>query len=383
MQRKTLITGTIVALACAAIATALWTGSSINPMQSLHPAVPAPYLTIAIDRGSITRVINASGTLNPVNVVQVGTQASGRIVELYVDFNSKVDKGQLLAQIDRSAAQADLEASLANLRKLQANLSLYEAELRRSAQLIAQGYVSQSEHDQALERRDGARAALEQQQATIKRQQLNIEYTRIVSPVSGTILSREVAVGQTVQASFSAPVLFRIAQDLRQMQIEASIPEADIGGLTIGQRVEFSVDAFAERSFTGRVRQVRNNYSVQQNVVTYSVIIDASNEDQVLRPGMTAYLRIDVDRRDQALRIPNAALRYATSQETTASAPSRGASTRPIYRLGADGSAQRIEVNTGLSDSAFTELRDTSLREGDTLIIGVRPASGFKGPKIL
>jgi HlyD family secretion protein len=383
MQRKTLIIGAILAVVGAGITIALWSGSFINPMHSLR-APPAPsYLTIAIDRGSITRVINASGTLNPVNVVQVGTQASGRIVELHADFNSKVAKGQLLAQIDRAAAQADLEASSANLRKLQANLSLYEAELRRTAQLVAQGYVSQSEHDQALERRDGARAALDQQQATIKRLQLNIEYTRIVSPVAGTILSREVAVGQTVQASFSAPVLFRIAQDLRQMQIEASIPEADIGGLKIGQQVEFSVDAFADRRFKGHIRQVRNNYTVQQNVVTYGVIIDANNDDQILRPGMTAYLRIEVDRRDQVLRIPNAALRYATSQLTEVSTRTGASSTRPVYRLASDGSAERLEVSTGLADSAFTELQGTSLREGETLIIGLRPEGGFKGPKIL
>jgi HlyD family secretion protein len=347
------------------------------------------WLTQAVERGAIRRTISASGTLGAVNLVQVGTQVSGTIAKLGVDFNDQVQPGQLLAQIDTTALDAELAQTRAQRTSAQASLELARTQAARQQGLFDQGYVSRADVDSAQANLRSAQAALAQQSAAVQRAEFNRRNAEIRSPVAGTVIAREVSVGQTVAASLNTPVLFRIAQDLREMQIEASIAEADVGLLREQQPVRFTVDAFPDRVFEGRVRQIRNNHQVQQNVVTYTAVIGARNDDLALRPGMTGYVSVTVGERNDVLRAPNAALRFtpaAAAAGAAASSPAnRGdaaANRRVVWRDAGSGAPQPVEVTLGLADGRWTEIVGGALQPGDRLVVGERKAAGSFGPRI-
>ena len=296
------------------------------------------YFTTKADRGEIRQVVEATGTINAVTTVQVGSQVSGTISRLNADFNSRVKKGQVVAQIDPSLfqgallqakadlanAKANLVASQANLEKAQATAVQTKADYERTSGLAKEGVMSQQQLDLAKANADSADAAVaaakatitqaiaqaQQKQAAVTVAQTNLDYTTIHAPIDGTVIARSVDVGQTVAASLQAPTLFTIAQDLTKMQVYASTDESDVGMIHTGQVVTFKVDAFPKDSFTGTVSQVRLNATTVQNVVTYNTIIDFDNPQMKLFPGMTAYITIPVADASNALRVPNGALRY-------------------------------------------------------------------------
>ncbi len=357
-----------------------WLGRS----RASSDAAAAPrYLTQAADRGDIRRIVNATGTLSPVNLVQVGTQVSGTVRRLHADFNSAVRQGALLAELDTVALEAELAQAEAQLRSAESSLVLARTRHARSRSLFEQGFVARSEVEEAAASQEAALASVDQMQATVRRARNTRSMAEIRSPVSGTVVSREVSVGQTVAASLQTPVLFRIAQDLREMQIEMNVSEADVGQMREGLPVRFTVDAFPDRSFSGTVHQIRNNHQLQQNVVTYTVVVRSRNDDLILRPGMTAYVAVAVSEVLQAVRVPNAALRYEPAAATPGgqtAAPS--SARRTVWRLGADGRAQAVEVHLGIADSRHTQLVSGALQVGDALIVGEPAQGGFAGPRI-
>ena len=382
MTRSRRITLGLIVLAGAFLLTApavrRMAGGLPGPGSGAAPA----WLTQDVTRGDVSRSISASGTLNPVNQVSVGTQVSGTIKAIHVDYNSAVKAGQLLAELDTVALDADVASSEATVESARASLRLARAQRERNVGLYDKGYITRSELEQSDEKLDTAMATLNQQQAGALRSQHIRRNASIHSPVSGVVVSRDVSVGQTVQASFATPTLFKIAQDLRQMQIEASVAEADIGVVHEGQAAHFTVDAFPSQIRTGVVSQVRNNYALQQNVVTYTVVIRTRNDDLLLRPGMTAYVVLPVMARRDATLIPNAALRYKGPGRTGSTAPLAGDS-KTVWRL-RDGSVpEPVEVGIGITDGHRTELTVGTLRVGDRLVIGV-PANdrGPPGPRL-
>jgi len=269
--------------------------------------------TIAI--GKLSQTVSANGTLNPVTLVNVGTQVSGRVKTLYVDFNDHVEQDQILAELDDSLLAAQLRQSEASLSSASASLDLARANEQRMRTLFAQEYVSRQELDQSVQALKTAQAQLRQAQAQFDKDRANLGYTIIRSPVSGVVVDRQVDVGQTVAASFQTPTLFKIAQDLSKMQIDSAFAEADVGNIRVGQPVRFNVDAFPDRSFQGEVKQIRLNPTTISNVVTYNVVVSVDNPEQILLPGMTAYVNITVARRDGVLLVPNAALRYRPAEK--------------------------------------------------------------------
>lgn len=285
------------------------------------------YKTVRADKGAIIKTVSSSGVVQPLQQVQVGTQVNGPIRNLYADFNSRVKEGDLIAQIDPSTyqarvtqAQANLTSSIANVRRVEASLSQSEKELERAREMSRRELISQSELDAAvasyyslLAQVEVAKASVEQSQASLNDAQINLSYTTIKSPISGIVISRNVDEGQTVVASLSAATLFIIANDLTKMQIQASVAESDIGKIALKQLVRFTVDAYPDNKFTGRVEQIRLMPTTVSNVVTYTVIINAENQDEKLLPGMTATLSFEVEKKDDVLRLPNAALRFTPS----------------------------------------------------------------------
>ncbi|CAG0998884.1 partial Macrolide export protein MacA, partial [Anaerolineae bacterium] len=293
------------------------------------------YRTVPVERGDIVKTVSANGTLNPVVLAMVGTQVSGVIIKLKADFNQRVEQGQVLAELDPALIKASLQQSLANLENYKAALALAELTERRTRALIERKYASQNELDQAVQAVQAAKAQLAVGEALVNKDRTNLGYTIIRSPVSGVVVSRNVDVGQTVAASFQTPTLFTIAQDLKEMQIYTTVAEADVGGIRVGQPVNFTVDAFPDRSFKGSVKQIRLNATSVQNVVTYNVVIDVDNPDGILLPGMTAFVGIVVEERHQALKLPLAALRFKPEEGKRES--KRGSEGKPagkaIYRL--------------------------------------------------
>jgi HlyD family secretion protein len=341
----------------------------------LSHAADNDLVTEAVTRGTISKTISATGTLNPVSLINVGANVSGTLTEVLVDYNDSIKAGQLLAQIDPLPYQAQVDQSEAALLGAQALLASAEIRQRRDQQLYGKGFLSAAALDESRYGLDGARAKVREAEATLRRDRANLGYTKIRSPVSGVVLSRQVSVGQTVASTFQTPVLFVVAQDLRKMLIEAAVSEADIGQVKDGQLAEFNVDAFPSKSYQGRVRQVRNNFTTLQNVVTYTVVIDTTNEDGLLRPGMTANVRIQVEKRDGVLRVPNAAFRYEPSKglATSRLAMSTGKGQRLLYRV-ADGKPAPILVTIGLTDGKMTEAMQSSLEEGDRVVVAERNA---------
>jgi HlyD family secretion protein len=289
-----------------------------------EPGAKAGYRTAKVDRGSVSVSISATGTLRALSTVDVGSQVSGQVLSVEVDFNDRVERGQVIARIDPANFQtrltqtdADLASARAGLVEAQSALRLAEAELKRKRDIEARKLISASEldiaqaaRDQAAARVGSAQAAVKQRTAAVEDAQLDVDYTVIKSPVDGVILLRSVEPGQTVAASFQTPVLFRIAEDLTRMQIDLSIDESDVGQIREGLPVQFTVDAFPNRNFTGEVYQVRLSATNLANVVTYPVVVEVANPDLVLLPGMTANAEIEITSRADALRVPNAALRF-------------------------------------------------------------------------
>ncbi len=347
-----------------------------------------------VTKGNIVAAVTATGTVNAVTTVLVGTQVSGTIKSLYVDYNSPVRKGQLIAQIDPTLFQASVDQAKANLISAEANLEKNEAALvndkrtyERSKELFARNLIAMADLDTAettyesdKAQVDAAKAAIDQAQAALKSAQTNFDYTRIVSPVDGIVVSRNVDVGQTVAASFQTPTLFTIAQDLTKMQIDSSVVEADIGKVKVDQTVEFSVDAYPDITFKGTVVQVRKAPIIVQNVVTYDVVVGVNNRDLKLMPGMTANVSIIILSKVDALRIPNAALRFRPEgfKPTVAQ---RGVGLWIVE----NGSLKRVKVTTGITDGNFTELTSGDIKEGQELVVEMlsksKKPSGPAGPR--
>ena len=319
------------------------------------------YRTEQIAKGNIVKTISANGTLNPVVLVNVGTQISGVINKLNADFNDRVHKGQVLAEIDPSLIDAQLEQSRAALANAQASLKLAKANEARSKELFAQDYVARSELDQAVQAREAARSQVASAIGQLKRDQANKGYTIIKSPVSGVVVSRNVDIGQTVAASFQTPTLFTIAQDLQRMQIDTSVAEADVGGIRVDQTVNFTVDAFPDRVFQGKVFRIRLDSKVLQNVVTYDVVISVNNPEEILLPGMTAFVNIVIDQRNDVLKLPLAALKFRPVEGTSMSG-------KHVYRL-ENNKAVAVPVQTGIADGKHAELTGGDLKEGDLVIL--------------
>jgi HlyD family secretion protein len=332
------------------------------------------YKLQAIETGPLTQSVSANGTLNPVILVNVGTQVSGTVRKLHVDFNARVAKGQALAELDDTVLAAQARQSAANLQSAFASLDLAAANEARMAALFAKEYVSRQEHDQAVQAKKSAAAAVDLARAQADKDRANLSYTVIRSPVSGVVVARSVDVGQTVAASFQTPTLFQIAQDLAQMQIDTSFPEADIGNIKVGMDARFTVDAFPGRFFAGKVRQIRFNPTTQQNVVTYNVVVAVDNADQALMPGMTAYVNIGVAKRKDVLLVPNAALRFkpsdaAAKPESRTGRKKKEADAGTVYVL-RDNQVQPVAVTLGITDNRSTEIVAGELTAGEQVIVG-------------
>ncbi|HEU0187990.1 MAG TPA: efflux RND transporter periplasmic adaptor subunit [Gallionellaceae bacterium] len=354
------------------------------------------YALASVERGSLTQTVSANGTLNPVKLVNVGSQVSGIVKKLYVDFNDRVKAGQILLELDPSLMQAQLQQSLANVANAEAQLDLASANETRMRGLYAQEYVTRQELDQAVQALKSARAQLALAQAQAARDRTNLSNTIIRSPVSGVVVSRVVDTGQTVAASLQAPTLFTIAQDLRKMQIDTSYAEADVGAIHVGQAASFRVDAFPNRLFKGEVRQVRLNPTSQQNVVTYDVVVSVNNDEQLLMPGMTAYVNITVAQRKDVLLLPNAALRFRPADAGARAAKARTDGKQEVARgkdksdsgpagtvyLLENGQPKPVRVAVGITDNRFTELPGSELTEGSSVIVEDRqpPSKSSGGP---
>ena len=343
------------------------------------------YETQELKRCTITEIVEASGTINPVNTVSVGSTVSGLIKEIYVDFNSEVKKGQLMAQIDPANFEAQVqqnEAQIANARanlaKLQAVTDYDRKMYERYKNLYAKNFVAKSELDQMestyksdLAQISAANAQISQYQATLKTAMTNLGYTKIIAPVDGTVISREIDLGQPVAASFQAPELFTIAQDLTKMQIEVNVSEADIGRVKEGQDVTYTLDGYADSVFEGKVTQVRLASTNTSNVVTYSVIVDVENNDLKLKPGMTANVSIITDKSENVLCCPNVALKFTPTTDGT-KYKNQGVwvleNNKPVRR----------DIKTGASDDNFIELISEEVQENSKVITGI---SGKKSSK--
>jgi HlyD family secretion protein len=412
---------------------------------SAGPSDAPEYQTMAVEKTRIVSRVSTSGSLQALVTVDVGSQVSGRILELYADFNSKVRKGEKIAKIDPALfqaavvqAQANVQAARANVTRLQVTAEDAQRQARRASDVFAQRLISETERDNAVATARAAEASVEQakaqlaqSQAQLEQARTNLRYTDIVSPTDGVVISRAVNVGQTVAASLQAPVIFTIAQDLRKMEVHTNVAESDIGRLKTGMPVSFTVDAYPGEPFRGSIRDIRNAPQVVQNVVTYDAVIDVGNDDLRLKPGMTATVSVITDRRRDTLGVPNAALRFrpegasagqwqrpggSTGQggssgagasrpagaggqgnsgswhrerggEEEGAAPANAS--RTVYVL-IDGKPVPREVTTGITDGRITEITGGDLKEGDNVIVsatgqnaGQQQRGGQRGFRIL
>ena len=351
----------------------------------------ATYQTAAVTRGPITQAVTATGTLNPVVNVQVGSQVSGNIQKLFVDFNSQVKAGQVVAQIDPALFQATVTQAEGDLANAQAALELARINAKRTQDLFARKTSAQADVDQAVAALHQAEANVKIKQGALDKAKADLEHCTITSPIDGVVISRSVDVGQTVAASLQAPVIFQIANDLTKMQIDSNVAEADVGVVTVGQDVDFTVDAFPTQTFHGKVVQVRNAPITVQNVVTYDTVIGVSNPDLKLKPGMTANVSIIAARKDNVLQLKNAALRFRPAEAAGAEMGSRSQSWRGSRGAGQPGGASAkgggrerttsertvyvlsgsqpkpAQIKTGISDGVVTEVIE-GLKEGDSVV---------------
>ena len=355
-----------------------------------HGRQDAPdYQTVAVTRGDLTQLVTATGTLNPVVNVTVGSQVSGIINKLNVDYNSTVKSNEVIAEIDPSTYWALVEQATADLANAKANLELQQVEAKRSSDLFTNKLISGSDYDTAVANLHEAEATVQIKQAGLDNANANLGYCKIRSPVDGIVISRAIDLGQTVASSFNTPTLFQIANDLTKMQIDSSVAEADVGGIAEGQDVDFTVDAYPYRTFYGAVIQVRNAPTNSNNVVTYDCVVSVTNSDYKLKPGMTANISFIIAQRENALTIPNGALRFRPPENAVVLTNSAAAQTAPatnsgnfagtsggqghrsghargerpvfhtIYVLsgtGDDAKLQAVQIKTGISDGISTEV---------------------------
>src|SRR5438132_2176089 len=373
-----------------ALGLAVLLGIYLVAARARHDGGGSPYVTMPVERGPITARVTATGSVNPVKTVQVGTYVSGPIQVISVDFNSPVQRGQLLAKIDPrpfqvkvDGAAADLANARARLDKDRADLALKEVTLKRTRALRTEGIVSESDLDLATSQERQARAQIELDQAEIRtadaklrEAEVNLAYTDITSPVDGVVVARNVDVGQTVAATFQTPTLFLVAEDLTKMQVSASVSESDIGPVAAGQEVSFSVDAYPATTFAGRVEQVRNAPVTVQNVVTYDVVVRVDNADLRLKPGMTANVTVVTATRPDALRVSTSALRFRPPADQGATgraeaADRADADSARVWLLDADDHPHPVAVHTGIADDRFTEIT-AGVAEGDRVIVALR-----------
>ena len=354
----------------------------------LGSAGPVQYSTAPVTRGAVTRAVTATGTVNPELTIIVGTYVSGVIQQLYCDYNTQVKKGQVCARIDPRPYQAIVDQNKANLavakaqlEKDKANLAYTNIAFERASRLAQSNAVSQDTLDTARSAYAQAQAqimfdeaTIQQRQAALDAAQVNLDYTNIVSPVDGTVVSRAVTMGQTVAASFQTPTLFLIATDLTKMQVDTNVSESDIGGIKDGARALFTVDAFPKRTFEGVVTQVRQSPQTVQNVVTYDVVVSVGNVDLALKPGMTAANRIITDQRADVLRVPSQALRYAPTTADGTRRSGTSGRTRPAEQARVwvlrDGKPTPLPLVLGLDDDSNTEIVQGDVQPGAQVIVG-------------
>lgn len=376
------------------------------------------YRTAVVDKGNITQTVTASGTLNPVALINVGSQVSGTVVELKADFNDRVKQGQVLLKLDPTIFNAQIKQSEASLASAEASKRLAQATLERNQKLVTQNYISATAMDQAKREVEVADANIKLARAQLDRVKADLNNSVIRSPIDGVIIKRTIDMGQTVAASFQTPNLFQIARDLTKMQIDTSVSEADVGSLKDGLPARFVVDAYPDREFEAKLRQFRLAANVQQNVVTYNVVLDVDNKDELLKPGMTAQVRLVVGSRENVIRIPTAALRYKPTEEEqakeakalkdkeknnngSASSPastSAGSNlpapdvdddvafrtkkdltrTFKLYKLDDKNQAKTVDVKIGLSNFKYTEVISGDLKPGEKVITRALDKAGAR-----
>ena len=334
-----------------------------------------------VTMGDIEQNVTANGTINPVSLVNVGTQVSGRVKKIYADYNDQVKKGQVLLELEDELFKAQIAASLGNVKNNEASLELAKANEARMRSLFEKEYVSKQELDQSVQALKSAEAQLNTTKAQLKRDQTNYSYSIIKSPVSGVVVDRVVDVGQTVAASLQTPTLFKIAQDLSKMQINTSFAEADIGRILVGQMAKFNVDAFPNKNFEGVVKQIRLNPTNTANVVTYDVVISVDNPEQLLLPGMTAYVNINFAKHENVLLVPNAALRYRPkneelnlamkkdkkSDDNKSKTKSDDLGSGKIYVL-RNNKPEMVRVKTSITNGKFTEIISSDIKANEFVI---------------
>ncbi|MFZ6722157.1 efflux RND transporter periplasmic adaptor subunit [Undibacterium sp. Ji49W] len=376
------------------------------------------YRTAVVDKGNITQTVTASGTLNPVALINVGSQVSGTVVELKADFNDRVKQGQVLLKLDPTIFNAQIKQSEASLASAEASKRLAQATLERNQKLVTQNYISATAMDQAKREVEVADANIKLARAQLDRVKADLNNSVIRSPIDGVIIKRTIDMGQTVAASFQTPNLFQIARDLTKMQIDTSVSEADVGSLKDGLPARFVVDAYPDREFEAKLRQFRLAANVQQNVVTYNVVLDVDNKDELLKPGMTAQVRLVVGSRENVIRIPTAALRYKPTEEEQAkeakalkdkeknnngsassSASTSAGSNLPapdvdddvafrtkkdltrtfkLYKLDDKNQAKTVDVKIGLSNFKYTEVISGDLKPGEKVITRALDKAGAR-----
>ncbi|MGP0060691.1 MAG: efflux RND transporter periplasmic adaptor subunit [Beijerinckiaceae bacterium] len=397
-HRRWLAIGAVLILA--AVGGAAW--------WSMRSSTTAQYVTVPATRGSITRAVTATGTVNPELTIIVGSYVSGVILQLYCDYNTQVRAGQICAKIDPRPYQAlvnqqkaSVALAKAQLEKDKANLVYTKITNERLQRLVALDSaskdavdVAKNAYDQNLAQIDLDQATIQQDQALLEAAEVNLFYTDIASPVEGTVVSRAVTQGQTVASTLQTPTLFLIATDLTNMQVDTNVSEGDIGGVKEGNAATFTVDAFPKRIFQGKVTQVRQSPQTVQNVVTFDAVVGVDNRDGALLPGMTASTRIIIDKRDDVIRVPNQALRFTLAGPSTAAtseaapAPTTGTETKPsageTVRLWVlrDGKPVPLIVVPGLDDDNFTEIVKGDLQEGDEVIVGEEIGSNKDRSKV-
>ena len=357
---------------------------------------PSQYRSTVVDRGAINQTVTATGTINPVALINVGSQVSGTVAELNADFNDRVKKGQVLLKLEPTIFNAQVRQAEANIASARASLRLAQATFERNEQLVAQNFLSGLALDQSKREMQVAQANLTLAQAQHDRARADLNNSVIRSPIDGVVIKRTIDLGQTVAASFNTPNLFQIAQDLTKMQIDTSVSEADVGQLKDGLPARFVVDAYPDREFAATMRQFRLAPNVVQNVVTYNVVLDVDNVDELLKPGMTAQVRLVVANRPDVLRIPTTALRFRLSEEEQEAERKRNKDAKPgavaaipapvkdddvafrsasdttrmfkIYKLDAMNRPQPVDIRAGLSNFRYTEVLSGDLKPGDRVV---------------
>lgn len=357
---------------------------------------PSKYRSTVVDRGAINQTVTATGTINPVALINVGSQVSGTVAELNADFNDRVKKGQVLLKLEPTIFNAQVRQAEANIASARASLRLAQATFERNEQLVAQNFLSGLALDQSKREMQVAQANLTLAQAQHDRARADLNNSVIRSPIDGVVIKRTIDLGQTVAASFNTPNLFQIAQDLTKMQIDTSVSEADVGQLKDGLPARFVVDAYPDREFSATMRQFRLAPNVVQNVVTYNVVLDVDNVDELLKPGMTAQVRLVVANRPDVLRIPTTALRFRLSEEEQEAERKRNKDAKPgaaaappapvkdddvafrnasdttrmfkIYKLDAMNHPQPVDIRAGLSNFRYTEVVSGDIKPGDRVV---------------